>query len=135
MPSTRGTGSTCCLPCTRSQADGSPHAPISTACTRPPGDVGDDGRTPVFLSTRADGRDVITGTDRVDGDTLTFTYRILDPALDDDDVARVYVIAHLERFAMHYYQPRTPIIVLRNESTGAGRTTRYPDAFWLEHER
>ena len=62
------------------------------------GDVGDDGRTPVFLSTRADGRDAITGTDRVDGDTLTFTYRILDPALDDDDVARVYVIAHLERF-------------------------------------
>ncbi len=98
------------------------------------GDVGDDGRTPVFLSTRADGRDVITGTDRVDGDTLTFTYRILDPALDDDDVARVYVIAHLERFAMHYYQARTPIIVLRNEGTGAERTTRYPDACWLEHE-
>ena len=96
------------------------------------GDAGPDGSCPVFIARH--GRDVVTAEVVIDGPVLRASYTTTDRTLDDDDMLRIFVIAYLERFACHFYQPTVKTIELRNSTTGAIRTTSYPDRVWLEPE-
>jgi hypothetical protein len=96
------------------------------------GDARPDGSCPVFVARH--GRDVITAEVTIEGAVLRASYTTTDRTLDDDDVLRIFVLAYLERFTCHFYQPTVNTIELRNSTTGARRTTSYPDRAWLEPE-
>ena len=88
---------------------------------------------PIFIERRQDRKDAITGEVRSSGDTLEFRYTVVDPALDDDDVARIFHIAYLDVLTQHHWYnktgPKVSRVQLRliNTATGATRTVRYPD--------
>ena len=77
---------------------------------------------PVFLVHRDGGEDAVTGEKTIDRTTMNVDYQILDPALDDDDVARIFAVAYLDVFTDNYYRDKVATIALRNRATGAART-------------
>jgi hypothetical protein len=107
---------------------GNPDLPFEASC----GDARPDGSCPVFIARH--GRDVVTAEVIVDGPLLRASYTTTDRTLDDDDILRVFVLAYLERFTCHFYQATVKTIELHNSTTGAMRSTTYPDRAWLEPE-
>ena len=88
---------------------------------------------PIFIEHRKERKDVVTGELRQDQDTLELRFAIVDPSLDDADVARIFHIAYLDVLTMHHWyntnQSKFSRVQLRliNTKTGATSTTPYPD--------
>ncbi len=88
---------------------------------------------PIFIEHRKERKDVLTGELRQDQGTLELRYTIVDPALDDADVARIFHIAYLDVLTGHHWYnkngPKFSRVQLRlvNAKTGATATTPYPD--------
>lgn len=86
-----------------------------------------DGTEPVFLTSRATGRDFVEMKKTVEDDTMRVRYQIVDPSIDDADVVRMFVVAYLDVFTRHYYQGRVTRLVLVNNESAFTRELDYPD--------
>lgn len=82
---------------------------------------------PVFLTRRADARDLVKMNKTMVGEVMRVTYRILEPSIDDADVARLFLVAYLDVFAGNYYRSKASKLVLENEESGQRRESPYPD--------
>lgn len=88
---------------------------------------------PIFIEHRKERKDALTGEVRQEQGVLELRYTIVDPALDDADVARIFHIAYLDVLTRHHwynkYGPKYSRVQLRliNAATGATATTPYPD--------
>lgn len=72
------------------------------------GDMDGD-EEPIFIFTRSDETDVLTGRVLQSERTMILRYHILG-VMDDADAIRLFEIAYLDRFTDHYYQSRCDTI-------------------------
>ena len=92
-----------------------------------------NGAEPIFITWRKTRKNALTGEVRTSGNTLRLDYRIVDPALEDEDVPRVFHIAYLDVFTSHAWRERVRgklgalKLQLNNVATNGSITVPYPD--------
>ncbi len=92
-----------------------------------------NGAEPIAITWRKTKKNALTGELRTSGNTMRLDYRIVDPALEDDDVSRVFHIAYLDVFTSHHWRESVGgkfgalKLQLNNVATNLSMTMPYPD--------